>query len=189
MGLDVYVLEPLQDDGSIFHEILDEDVDSSKRVFDLFPQLVAEREEQYIDFAARIKELGIIIDEDNMTIEEYDLEAKELALTIFEKFDPKNESHIKNGPDILAVIKESDCKPFTVKEKILCCKEIGYMRKPFNNAFYKDYENSSCNIYITTKDELDIIYSKYIEKGCKREFKKQIVDKFIEGKNFININW
>lgn len=84
-------------------------------------------------------------------------------------------------------------------------REIAWQRKGLNRQFYKDHENGNGQYLVWTKNELEqfldiycdepyeYIYPNGEKSGItideKTDFKKNIIDKFTEGKDVVVFDW
>lgn len=89
--------------------------------------------------------------------------------------------------------------------KVLYYDEVGYQRKGLNDKFYDDYRNGKIGYYVWSKAELERYKQDYCnepyeytypngEKSgnmCypKEDFQKNILNKFIEGKDVVAFSW
>lgn len=84
-------------------------------------------------------------------------------------------------------------------------RKIAYQRKGLNGQFYNDHENDNGIYLVWTKKELEQFLDMYCDEPYeyiypngeksgitvdeKTNFKKNIIDKFTEGKDVVEFNW
>ena len=97
---------------------------------------------------------------------------------------PESTYLVIKSEDILKKVEEHDV--------IVIGKEVGYQRKGANKQFYDD-GRWDVDTWVFTKEELIEHWNKYFSdpndayygKRARKEFKKNIIDHFVEGKTFV----
>lgn len=170
MGLDITIYKPLPYINLNISEIDPNDyiVLDEKEDMSFFEEYIFEKENLYYDIEKAILDSGNNPDEVTNLSQQYN------GIIFLCFFTTKNGFEISVTPETFSVI-----------EKCIIPQEIGYQRKGANKKFYDDGIWDS-NIITSEKiliEHWDLYFSK--DKESKENFRKNILDKFVEGQTFV----
>ena len=161
MGLDVYLLKPVKHKAKFEIEM-----DSS---FKLFRKYAVVKRETYFNIDSEIKRLGFKKDELQYNGAQYGPN----PIFWYTNINTGEKIEIQN-PKIIALNK-----------KVIYVKEVGYQRKGQNGRFHEDDQwNGKA---ITNLHILKLHWRRYFSGStwARNNFKRAIVDKFVEGQTFV----
>lgn len=200
MGLDITVYkiitkDPTQEwtlDDHCF-DLVDDDFNYSNPFPEWTKQFEADRIREYYDWKKFGEKQGIDINDYNFVGTDYTDEGPVFMM------------RLKNDRQILKTFNYNDVPVNPKTIKVLPIKEVGYQRKGLNDKFYEDYENGIIGYFVWTKAELE----RYLDLYCdepheyiypngepagfiikpKEDFKKNIIDNFVEGEDCVTFDW
>jgi hypothetical protein len=187
MGLDITVYKPIKLKGDAFQETEDFfNIEENPELESIFPDFIFEKENEYYDLESELKEQGY----DPGDLSWRGTSFNDAVIYTFSDKDG-NEVEIK----VTKTIKKID--------KCIAVEEVGYQRKGANKKFYEDgMWDSPCTV---DSETLDNHWKNYFSKQTpeskggwgsgveyvqddeemKRNFKENIIDKFVEGETFV----
>lgn len=112
------------------------------------------------------------------------------------KYDGENsEMYLRDEEDKEITIKLEKIPLRKQIDDVIGFEEVGYQRKGLNSKFYRDYEEGKIGYFVWTKSELERYKEEYCDEvdqdglNFKENFQKNIIDKFIEGKDCVTFDW
>jgi len=187
MGLDICVLKP-----EMLNDINPSDIKDSFLILSEYPELemfskfAFDKENEYFDLKKPVEEKGYSFEGIAIVSQKY---GKDDIITFETKDGERFE--IINPP----IFKKID--------SCLCYKEVGYQRKGANKRFYQDgiWDSDCVTDLKTLKEHWKKYFSnhdegkgdgwgygvelKLAESEMKKNFKKNIIDNFVEGETFV----
>ena len=215
MGLDIYVRKIIKkpkckDD---YFKMLDDDLNYSDRGFPAWTKSFERtKTETFYDWALYKQQTGLDLDNYVWDGEAYTEEGNFMFVypkdaEIPELTDDNYDEWKKKYDEVVVRINLDEVPTYEKKVKILYYEEVGYQRKGLNAKFYEDCENGRFDGdgVVWTRAELERVMDEYCGKPYiyfypngrssgitvypKEDFKKNILDVFIEGEHCVKFSW
>jgi len=184
MGLDIDVLKPIklskEEQDKFFESGNYLEVDDIKDKLLIFSDFFFKKTQEYLNFEQTFKNLGITekCNGHGFKREVEDDENSSMGVIFFLEGEKKTR-----------FIKLEDIVRFDKEVTMIHYESVGYQRKGANKLFYdnKEWDEGGC---ITTLEKLNEHWDKYFssDNEDRNNFKRNIINKFIEGETFV-IYW
>ena len=116
----------------------------------------------------------------------YDKEDWNLCYICYENDEKQTYNFINESEEELEVDID-DCPLIRENKDFIYAEEIGWQRNGANKKFYKEMPENGI-YHIRTKEEAEYHLERYFYKS-RKNFKENIIDRFIDGECFIEYSW
>lgn len=173
MGLDIYLYKVTKD-GEETHNCEGE---NKKNFEKYFSHALIDMEVEYINFVETFRQKDL------------DYENYEWAMSSSSGFLFKPVNKESGTEDLL--IKHDELVTFIENEKAVRTTEVGYQRKGMEQGFASaipDVDTEDGTLTVFKKEDVLKLYE-FVTESNKPSFKENIVDRFVEGENFLWFWW